>query len=177
MINNIKIYNFNIKLRKVNESSRSDARVFTLIKQSINGKVIGYDLGKYLEETPIDSRMLSKEKEEIGKKLKRVKKGKSYELLSKNFENFEEMVQKYNDILLGLGPKGSGKKDLDLLEIKLLYLIIELRVNLGMELYDISSKDVKKYIDAVTFDIMNERYESLSILKHVDEEKVELTLK
>lgn len=179
MINNIKIYDFNRKLKKTNTKSRSDTKVFTLIKQSINGEIIGYDLDEYLAETLIDSKMLSKEEEEIEKKLKRIRADKNYELLMENFKSFQRMSKKYNDILPVVELKGSEsplKKDLDILEMKLLYLIIELRASLGMDLSDISNRNVEKYIDAIVFDIMNEKYEPASILKHIDDENVELSL-
>lgn len=157
----------NLKLYK--NCSISDKRVFNFVEMYINNDL---NVTKNNDEiTVIDENMISKNELEIATKLLKSKQNILYKQLDEKFLTFRKLANEY-EILLSKHDKNlklsqKDHKKLDLLLLKMTYTLIELKINLNLDLYDISINNINSYCNCIIFDILNKDYESLSIDKHI----------
>lgn len=180
-MNHLELYKniFNKQLVLYKNYSVIDKRVFSLVKQYLNNSLNITNLND--EITIVDENMLSQNEKDISFKLAHSKQNKSYIKLITKFneykylvKNYEHLLQKH-DAVYKLSQKDNH--ELDLLLYKLIFLLIELKVSLNMNLQDMSIVDINSYCECIAFDIINNNYETLSFNKHIDEKNIQLILK
>lgn len=157
----------NLKLYK--NCSISDKRVFNFIKKYINGNM---DVTKLNDETTvIDENMIFKNESEIALKLLKSKQNTLYQSLNEEFFKFRKLANRYEFLLQKYDKHFELSQyenmQLDLLLIKMTYILIELKISLDLNLSDISINNINSYCECVISDIINKNYESLSISKHI----------
>lgn len=175
---NQKLFNENLKIYRENFHT-SDHLVFNLVEQYINSDLNVSNIND--ETTLIEENMLNKNKQKISYKLNKSQRNMLYWNLKKEFEILKELIIEYNSLLkyYDIEKKLNKHQNLKLnsLIIKLIYLLIELKVNLNIPLDDIANENIYSYCDCITFDIVNKKYESLSISKHIYDNKLILQKK
>lgn len=162
-----KIVKDNFKLYK--NCSISDKRIFDFVKKYMNGDLYVTKLND--ETTVIDENMISKNELEIANKLAKSKQNALYQNLNEEFLKFRKLANRYEFLLQKYDKQLELSKyenmQLDLLLIKMTYILIELKVSLNLSLNDISINNINSYCKCIISDIINENYEPLSINKHI----------
>lgn len=169
---------FKQKLKLYKDLPINDHHVFNAIKITIGEKE--GSLSTLLNtKTIIDENLLSKNENDIAHKLSSIKGNKGYfpvyKKLQEKFKEYKKLVEDY-DRLLVLFRKYNGvnidniHQKYTILTNKLVYSLIELKVNLKLDLHDISNFDIMWYCMLMYNDIVSSNYETLSINKHLDSE-------
>lgn len=154
----------------------NDKRVLKLVTQTLNGYIFVTDNNEEL--TVLDENMLSLNEKNIALKLAKSKRNTYNQKLNEKFNKWKQLVTEFEN-LLDIHDKEyqltkEQHKKLDLINLKLIYILIDLKVNLGMPLNDISINDIIYYCNSIAFDVYNNQYEPLSIEKHIDEQKINI---
>lgn len=168
---------FDDKVGNYRQFLTSDKRILKLVKQSLSQPSlnIGNDDFKI---TLIDSNFISENENIISKQLTKSRRNEKYSIIKKRFKEwmmlaneFEKTIE-YYDKNNSISNEQSNR--IDLLRLKITYLLIEIKTCLDLNINDIATTDIEKYCEAIAFDINNDKYETLSIDKHIDEENIKI---
>ena len=158
--NNLKLYR---------NCSISDKRVFKFVERYINGNLDVTNLDD--ETTVIDENMIFKNESEIALRLLKSKQNTLYQNLNEEFLRFRKLANRYEFLLKKYDKQFELSQyenmQLDLLLIKMTYILIELKISLNLNLNDISVNNINSYCECIIHDIINKNYEPLSIDKHI----------
>ena len=175
MLQSIEVQNFNKKLKTYNKTI-CDKRVFKLIQESLNGNF--FITNNEEELTILDENVLSLNEKNIAFKLAKSKNNNYSKQLNDKFNIWKNLVKKFENLLAQHDKEyklnEEQNKELDLINLKLIYMLIDLKVNLGMNLDDISINDITYYCNSIAYDIYDGKYEPLNIEKHIDEQKIKI---
>ncbi len=183
---------FKQRLKLYKKSPANDKHVFNIIEIAIGNKE-GNLTDLHDEVTIIDENLLTKNEKDIAFKLAKIKGNKGYlsvyEKLQEKFNDYKKLQEKFTDYkklkkinneLLVLLNKYYNL-DIDdihekykVLYTELIYSLIELKVNLGLDLRDISIFDITWYCILMYNDIVNNDYQTLAIDQHLDSETGEV---
>ena len=166
----IRINEFESKVKKLELGKAIEKNTFKLTRDYLNGDIIEKNTG-YASYTYDDS-FIIKNMNEIQNaiKTKPYRKVTKEELNNKvqNIINEYSQYTTYNN-LNSRGELDTKQKSF-LMEYqnRVFYLILELRVALGLDVSDFYHEEVYDYCEAIITDVMNNKYKRLNIEQHLN---------
>lgn len=160
---------FNENVKKISLNSSIEQNNFALVRKYLHGRIVESEYG--VDSSSLEKEFIIKNIDEIKNKISSSNYCGNFKLLlqekimllSRLFDEFvvyDNLLQKYK---LNKAEKKLSSENLS----KIFYLILELRVSLGLDLDDIYYEEIMSYCDIIASDVNNGKYKRLDFQSHI----------